>query len=724
MIEAFASSLEHVLAELERVDLSLRLEVRKARQTRKTDDRFAGLYISEEEVDEICSEPAGLPRWASATREPDDETSRAFEEIARRIEARKSMREEGSAVLRLDRLAELFDLDPFDIDVVLIGLAPEIDLRYERLFAYLQDDVQKRRPSVDLLLNLLCPSLPAKLEARARFAPDARLLRHRLVEIFEDGSRPHAPLLGKYIRVDPRVVGYLLDGDEVDSTIAHHVHCSSSPKHILAPPDGNLASRHSGVSTHPIHGSPLVHVQGPRGVGKRAWAEDDAARAGLMLLVVEGDELLADREIPFAACAQRVAREAHLRGAAIYWSGFDTLLTDEHRAHRKALLSAVAQYEIRTYLSGTVPWDGSTGAEPVRMARVTLHAPSGVERMRAWQNALGDAAPQEVVAELPLLAAKFRLMTEDIIAVALDAGDRSALSDRPLEAADLYAACRSRSARKLGDLAKKIEPHYTWNDLVLPSDALQQLQEICSHVKLRDRVFEEWGFDQKLSLGKGLHALFAGPSGTGKTMAAEIIAHDLGLDLYKIDLAGIVSKYIGETEKNLARIFAEAEATSAILFFDEADALFGKRSEVSDAHDRYANVETSFLLQRMEEYEGITILATNLRRNMDDAFLRRLAFAVQFPFPEEAERLRIWRGVFPSATPQSRDVDLDFMARQFKLSGGNIKNVALAAAFLAASDGVDVSMVHIVRATRRELQKMGRSHVNAEFGAYSTMLDG
>jgi SpoVK/Ycf46/Vps4 family AAA+-type ATPase len=192
-------------------------------------------------------------------------------------------------------------------------------------------------------------------------------------------------------------------------------------------------------------------------------------------------------------------------------------------------------------------------------------------------------------------------------------------------------------------------------------------------------------------VGKGLHALFSGPSGTGKTMAAEIMARELGLELHKIDLSGVVSKYIGETEKNLARIFAEAEATSAILFFDEADALFGKRSDVKDAHDRYANIETSFLLQRMEEYEGVTILATNLRRNLDEAFSRRLAFVVQFPFPEVAERLLIWQGVFP--------------------------------AFLAATAGETVSMAHLVRATKRELQKAGRAHVNAEFGEYSAMLE-
>jgi SpoVK/Ycf46/Vps4 family AAA+-type ATPase len=222
-------------------------------------------------------------------------------------------------------------------------------------------------------------------------------------------------------------------------------------------------------------------------------------------------------------------------------------------------------------------------------------------------------------------------------------------------------------------------------------------------------VLHQWGFDSKLSLGKGTNALFSGPSGTGKTMAAEIVAGELGLDLYKIDLSGVVSKYIGETEKNLDRIFNAAENANAILFFDEADALFGKRSEVRDSHDRYANIEISYLLQKMEEYPGLTILATNLRQNLDDAFVRRLAFMVHFPFPDETSRQQIWQGVWPKQTPLHTEVDLDLFARRFKLSGGSIKNMALAAAFLAADEDTPVNMSHLYRAARREYQKMGKA---------------
>jgi SpoVK/Ycf46/Vps4 family AAA+-type ATPase len=234
------------------------------------------------------------------------------------------------------------------------------------------------------------------------------------------------------------------------------------------------------------------------------------------------------------------------------------------------------------------------------------------------------------------------------------------------------------------------------------------LREIVDTVRGRPKVLEEWGVGKKLASSAAVTVLFAGDPGTGKTMAAEVIAGELGLELYKIDLSTMVSKYIGETEKNLERIFSAAESSNAILFFDEADSIFGKRSEVRDAHDRYANIEISYLLQRMEAYNGVTILATNLRANLDEAFTRRLQFAIDFPFPDEAYRLRIWETLFPVGVPREPDLDLAFLARRFKLAGGSIRNILISAAFLAAADGGAVGMEHLLHGTRRELQKMGR----------------
>lgn len=274
--------------------------------------------------------------------------------------------------------------------------------------------------------------------------------------------------------------------------------------------------------------------------------------------------------------------------------------------------------------------------------------------------------------------------------------------------ADLFAAARAQSGHHLTELAHKIEPKYSLNDIILPEEQKIQLREICNQAKYRSTVLEEWGFDCHLSLGKGLNVLFSGLPGTGKTMAAEAIARELQLDLYRIDLSQIVSKYIGETEKNLDRIFTAAASANAILLFDEADALFGKRSEVKDAHDRYANIEVGYLLQKMEEYEGIAILTTNLGNNIDDAFVRRLRFIIGFPFPKEPERHQIWQKIFPDKTPRSPDLDLEFMARCFEIAGGNIRNIALAAAFRAAAEASEITMPHLIQATRREYQNMGK----------------
>jgi SpoVK/Ycf46/Vps4 family AAA+-type ATPase len=336
--------------------------------------------------------------------------------------------------------------------------------------------------------------------------------------------------------------------------------------------------------------------------------------------------------------------------------------------------------------------------------------PGMAVRRTAWAASLGGL-PRPVAAEAPdLLARRFRLTPGQIRTACREV--EAQLVGEPAGSTvtieELATACRRQASHELTGLAVKIEPRYEWHDLVLPNDRLALLQEICSQVEQRHRVFSDWGFDRKLSHGKGLSVLFSGPSGTGKTMAAEVMARELRLDIYKVDLSGVVSKYIGETEKNLARIFGHAEDGNAILFFDEADALFGKRTEVSDAHDRYANIETSYLLQKMEEYDGMVILASNLRQNMDDAFVRRLRFIVEFPFPSVQSRREIWRSHLSGDAPRSDGIDFDLLAERFKIAGGNIKNVVLNAAFLAAADGEAIAMDHLLRGMRREFEKIGK----------------
>ena len=332
---------------------------------------------------------------------------------------------------------------------------------------------------------------------------------------------------------------------------------------------------------------------------------------------------------------------------------------------------------------------------------VDVPMPSFAERQAAWTELTAVEDTRDV-------AAKFRLSVDQIAAAA----EVSRIAARSRDGggpdqAELDRGARYASVSSVGELAARLDAAYRWDDLVVPERQRMLLRSISAYLRHRDRVLSDWGYERTVARTQGLKVLFAGESGTGKTMGAQVLGAELGLDLYRVDLATVVSKYIGETEKNLERIFTAADGSNAILFFDEADALFGKRSEVSDSHDRYANIEVAYLLQRMEAYPGAVILATNYKRNIDDAFIRRLDFVVDFPFPEADDRRRIWSLVIPAAAPVADDVDLDFLATQFKLSGGAIRNCSLAAAFQAADEDSEIQMRHLVRAVAQEYAQAG-----------------
>jgi AAA+ superfamily predicted ATPase len=672
-----------------------------------TSNAYRGLYVNRSEVSDLLAREPGVPLFA----------------------ADGAVTSEGPAgpadtIPELDWLAARFDLAPFDLDLILIALAPELDLRYERLYAFLQDDVTRRHPTVDLSLNLLCSSADAKLARRVHFAPEAPLIRHGLLRLIPDPQQTEPPLLAHYLKLDAQILDVLLGLGGLDRRLA--TFCTLDlPGTRLAPPSlpgATLRALQALVADVQAESQPLcLYFYGLPGIGKRQTATALAAGAGIPLLVAHLNRLPAVG--PEGIDLLRVlVREAELQNAILYLTGVEALRAEDRAAEYDTLLVAVSTAPGITILAGDRPWsvDATTATEgSLDLITVPFALPDAAGRGACWHMglaAVGCAAP---AGSLDALSARFRLTPDQIRAAVTAAQNRvrwrAAAADPPADAPsapmtldDLFAAARAQCGQDLAALAQKIVPLYTWSDIVLPEDTLAQLQEICARVAFGPRVFEDWGFGRKLSAGKGTHALFAGPSGTGKTMAAEILANALGLDLYKIDLSGVVSKYIGETEKNLDRIFRAAEDANAILFFDEADALFGKRSEVRDSHDRYANIEISYLLQKMEQYAGIAILATNLRGNLDESFTRRLAFTVYFPFPDEAGRARIWAGVWPPETPLADDLDLDFLTHQFKLSGGNIKNIALAAAFLAAGEGCPVTMDHLRRATGREFQKMGK----------------
>jgi SpoVK/Ycf46/Vps4 family AAA+-type ATPase len=696
---AHSGPCSELLAALRRLDLLLFTAVREAEAvygSESPDSRFRGLAISHQGAERYLSRsPFALP-------------FKTIREVAHKGLVDLS---DGPAFARL---ARDFALTQFDLDALLIALAPDLELRYERLFGFIQDDVTRRRPNVELVLDLLCDSPADKLTKRSRLCPDGTLVRHRLVHLLPDPNHVHPPLLGHYLKPDAQVLNLLLGEAAVDARIADIAEVIepdlSIDDLVLAEPTaGALRAVGEQLRGH-IH--VLAWFFGSAGSGKTTAAGALAKLAGTRLLSVR----LPKADTGVAALTQIALREGLFKSWLVHLSA--SSLEDTEDFCRELLdPRAVLPSDVVVTAERKPPSRVTSRVIPVHFEAIRRE-----DRRRMWTASLRGFRAAADKETLDTLSRRFR-MPPGHIHRAVEEAVRSEVAGcigsqrtaaETLIGSSLLRAARSQSIHNLSSVGSNVVPHASWDDLILPDDTVAQLRELCRRVDYHDQVFDDWAFAQKLTHGRGNTALFAGPSGTGKTMAAEVVANELGLDLYRIDLARIVSKYIGETEKNLDRVFAAAEGANAILFFDEADALFGKRSEVKDSHDRYANIEISYLLQKMEQYEGIAILASNLRQNLDEAFLRRLAFTIHFPFPDETHRRRIWERIWPKATPVAPEVDLDFMARQFKLSGGNIKNIALSAAFSAAASGSPITIHHLAQATEREFQKLGKRISTAE----------
>jgi SpoVK/Ycf46/Vps4 family AAA+-type ATPase len=733
MSEYFQSSLDLLLAELKRIELKVQLRLLNTRENnnQSEDDNFRGLYISEKQIDTIIHnqqfQQEGKPSW------PDNSPIGALTQLLKQYEENLAEKRKESLrhglILGLDNLKRLFGLSTFDLDTLLVCLLPELDLEYKRIYAYLQDDVTKKSPTVNFVLQLLCNSHADMLKARQAFSPEAPLLKYHLISLHDNHISGPTTLLVKFIHVDERITNYLLETNTIDAhllSFTNLIHPTLKLQDVILSEKTKLLL--TKLVTQYKDKAFICHLYGPYGVGKQTTAEAVCSELGIPLLYVDLNRMVLI-DINPELLVPLIFREGILQNAVFYLDGFDLLLRDEREIKPacKAVMKQLESYPHPVFLSGEKNWQPRGELENKAFIDIELSIPSYTERKQIWHQHWNGDPFLAFDADLSDVANKFRFsggQIRDAIITARNLAQWRDSGNEQVTKQDLYLACRAQSREILSSLAHKIQPKYDWADIILPEDQMEQLREICNYVKYYSTVYNDWGFERKLSLGKGLNILFAGPSGTGKTMAAEIISHELGLDLYKIDLSAIVSKYIGETEKNLDRIFQEGQTSNAILFFDEADALFGKRSEVRDSHDRYANIEISYLLQKMDEYDGIVILATNLRKNIDEGFSRRLHFALEFPIPDETDRYRIWKSIFPPEVPLAKDIDIEFMARQFKITGGNIKNIALGAAFLAVEDGGCINTENLVRATKREYQKMGKLCTIGEFARYFELVKG
>ena len=638
-------------------------------------DMFRGLYIDESDVDGLLG------------AQPSQSGSVVDEE-------------------RLRWTQSTFGLEDFEMAVFLAAAAPEIEPSYERIFAFLQDDITKKRPTVGLLLRLLCASQAEAADRRRTFHPTAPLFTTGLVNLGDSQTGADTSLLNTPLRVDERIVGFLLGLDLIDQRLLAYTEYDPAPK------PSRISTRISDRVTTAARAGDLLVLNGQPSIGKRQAAILYAQTRAIGLLTVDVAGLIRSQASSPSQAVRLVFREAMLLSAAVYFAAANSFWADDDKtaAAERTLETLLQSSTVACVMGGPNAWEAPPvlGGRPTVRTRVPM--PGAGERRVIWQEELEGQGVNSADLEQQVAsnAASFRLSAGQIRQAVQVAGVLAELDRDPAsQPRHLVAGARAVSSRQLATLAQEVIPKAGWDHLILPDDSVAQLREVCSAVRNGARVMEEWGFERRLTGGRGVTALFAGVSGTGKTMGAEVIAGELGLAMFRINLATTVSKWIGETEKNLDRIFEAAWDSNAILFFDEADALFGKRSEVKDSHDRYANLEISYLLQKMEAYEGVAILATNMRHQIDDAFLRRITFHVIFPFPEEVERARIWTAVWPPELPRDPDVDFARLAH-VKLAGGNIKNVVMSAAHLAAAVNRSVRMSDLTHAIRREHQKVGK----------------
>jgi hypothetical protein len=590
----------------------------------------------------------------------------------------------------LQQLRTLFGLTPFEFDVLVLCAGASLESRFQAACAAAHNDSRATWPTFGLALSVL---------ADPHWSAISRTRPLRYWRLIEPGVGPvlHAPL-----QIDERVLQYILGVPTMDGRLEALVR----PLPLAAPSSGSASKRHA----HAVN------------LGADHWRKSPPVRQPILLI---GRQASA-RQAVFAEICRQTGFNPYLIGAADIPSATGEREEFARLWMREAALSSAAlcircdevenSRNIASWLAlveAPVAIEVDQGSPLERLDGLRLHLTglTAPERAEIWRESLGPLA-ERMNGQLDRIAEHFHFDEPDIRLSASTARAEARADPRRNPGELAWGICREYARRSFDSLAKRIEPRARWDDLVLPHGQMETLRHVVIHLRRRALVNEQWGFAQRYARGLGLNALFAGGSGTGKTMAAEIIAAELDLDLYQIDLASVVSKYIGESEKNLRRVFDAADESGAILLFDEADALFGKRSEVRDSHDRYANLEISYLLQRMEAYRGVAILTTNMQHALDPAFVRRIRFIVQFPFPDAPSRTRIWERVFPPATPLG---DLDFaQLGQLTVSGGVIRNIATHAAFLAADEQTPVGMPHLLAAARGEYAKMEKPLTAAE----------
>jgi hypothetical protein len=711
-------ALEHLLLRLQPVNRALRRAVEHQRRlaARLARPDAVPLCVTDDQVEALLGDVAELARGPGAGTGSGTGTGagEAGSEAPREEELRRSAAETGRR-LPLEALAGDLGLTPYEVEALLLCAAVDLDRSYERIYAFVLDDLNRRFPCVELLAGLTARS-PAERLARFRaLGPYGRLRRHRLLVAGE----PAPTALRQELQLGPGVLDFLLTGRGRPEALFRdpdHISLDGRPE----PPPGTDLARLSRLG---------------RALDRReldvlgVWAERRGGGDETVLAVLAESGRPVRRlrlaELPGQPPERRAEVAEALRAAsalaAVLWIATEPLTAAGAEPLADLVAEALADCRIPVVLSGRHPWRPTALLAARTYAELEVEPPDYAARQTMWTAAVGEL-PDDRCADL---AARLRLGPGELraaIRVArtqawLAGNGRPAPVDQHLE-----KACAVVTRRRTPTFASVVEPRRRPEDLVLTPELHRQVLEIARFYRAWPRVAEDWGFGRLVTGGGGIKALFTGDSGTGKTLAAEVIAHELRVPLVKVDLARVVSKWVGETEKNLAAAFEEAEDSHSVLFFDEADALFGKRGEVEHGTDRYANLEVSYLLQRLEDYGGLVILASNLKDNIDPAFTRRFQVTLNFPRPAEGERRRIWAVSLPAAAPVAGGLDFDVLAR-LDMTGGSISGAARSAALLAAADGAGaITMRHVVQGVTRQYQREARLLRATDLGAHAALL--
>lgn len=637
---------------------------------------------------------------------------------------------EGDVMLPFAYMLRRLGLDEFEQYLACLAIAPELNREFERMYAYLQDDLAWRYPSLDLCVKMYV------MDENIQNMLIHRVFARREILCCVFGARPMTQESERSwqfkLRKDLIDFVFFYEADLLDRKANYRVvlpfaaaeeECNINrevSEQIVKRMQDGADAKEDGQEMR------LFLLRGTYGSGKKLQVIEAAGSLGQAVLFVDLRALTCQKEEQMAEAVCDAVVRAVLDRAVLVFEHWELVWTKEQKSRQMALgfLRKASLFFAQAFLTVEEGLGedifGGEYPQGYECEEFYLRFPSIQERSILWKSFL--AARKMFLKEEEIgdkLAAQFDF-SPGVIKEAAEAACRQTQiqGQKEVPASFLYRACQQKISHRLGERASRVNAAYTWDDLVLEDGPKELLRQACGQISCRGKVYEEWGFEQKVAYGRGVSLLFAGPPGTGKTMAAQVLARELNLELYKVDLSGVLSKYIGETQKNLREIFDEVKKSRSILFFDEADVLFGKRVDVSDARDISANAQTAYLLQKMEEYDGITILATNLMQNFDDAYKRRMKFIIRFSFPQEEQRRQLWQKVFPQQMPLDKDIDIDYLAGNFELSGASIKNIALNAAFIAASRKEITGMEHIMQALQQEYEKSGKILGKAELKEY------